>query len=99
MELPADVTSVLTQLFAEAQHALEDDDWETARSAVSSAATVAEHKVPADMLADQLQHGCARVQSLLDAGQPRAATEYLAAMERRVADSGEYGRGGPDNGH
>lgn len=99
MDLPADVTSVLTQLFAEAQRALADGDRETARSAVASAATVTEHKVPAGALADRLQHGCERVQSLLDGGQPCAATEYLAAMERRVAASGEDGGAGPDDRH
>jgi hypothetical protein len=82
--LPADVRSVLAQLFTEARDAVADGDRETARSAVDTATTVTENKVPEGPLRDRLLFGCERVTALLDADQPRAAREYLAAMARRV---------------
>jgi len=96
-DLPGDVRSVLTQLFAEGQEALAEGDPETARETVSSAEEVATNKLPEGDLRGQVLHGCGRVRRLLDADvvagdessddtdgrvEADAAVEYLAAMER-----------------
>ena len=87
---PADVLAVLTQLLAETRTALAEGDRETARETVSSAETVASNKLPGGERRDALLHGCGRVRSLLDPDdgdvEADVATEYVAAMERRLPE-------------
>jgi len=86
-DLPTDVRTVLSQLFAEGRRALADDDPATARESVTSAAAVVRNKLPEGELKREFRHGCERVLDLLDAGDSdddEAASEYLAAMERRL---------------
>ncbi|QPV64618.1 hypothetical protein I7X12_08425 [Halosimplex litoreum] len=88
-DLPTDVRTVLSQLFAEGRRALaEDDDPATARESVTSAASVVRNKLPDGEFKRELRHGCERVVDLLDTGDEPAdadaAVEYLAAMERRL---------------
>ncbi|ELZ29496.1 hypothetical protein C475_02568 [Halosimplex carlsbadense 2-9-1] len=87
-DLPTDVRTVLSQLFAEGQRALADDDRDTARESVTSAASVVRNKLPDGEFKRELRHGCERVVDLLDTGDEpadaEAAAEYLAAMERRL---------------
>lgn len=86
-DLPTDVRTVLSQLFAEGRRALADDDVTTARESVTSAAAVVRNKLPDGEFKRELRHGCERVVDLLDAGDDddaAAAAEYLAAMERRL---------------
>ncbi|QLH76553.1 hypothetical protein HZS55_04200 [Halosimplex rubrum] len=88
-DLPTDVRTVLSQLFAEGRRALGDDDTATARETVTSAAAVVRNKLPEGEFERELRHGCERVVDLLDAGDPadaEAAAEYLTAMERRLAN-------------
>jgi hypothetical protein len=87
-DLPEDVRSVLAQLFAEGQTAVERDDPATARETVTSAEEVARNKLPEGELRGRLLHGCARALDLLDPEggvEDDAAAEYLAAMERLLA--------------
>jgi hypothetical protein len=63
---PADALAVLSQLFAEGQDALADDDVDTARETVTSAETVLTNKLPEGDLRSQLLHGCDQVRLLLD---------------------------------
>jgi len=87
-DLPTDVRTVLSQLFAEGRRALADGDAATARESVTSAAAVVRNKLPDGEFKRELRHGCERVVDLLDAGDEPAdaevAAEYLAAMERRL---------------
>jgi hypothetical protein len=87
-DLPTDVQTVLSQLFAESRRALCDDDLATARESVISAASVVRNKLPDGEFKRELRHGCERVVDLLNAGDEpadaEAAAEYLAAMERRL---------------
>jgi len=86
-DLPTDVRTVLSQLFAEGRRALADDDSATARESVTSAAAVVRNKLPDGEFKRELRHGCERTLALLDAGDAddaAAAAEYLAAMGRRL---------------
>ncbi|QLH80713.1 hypothetical protein [Halosimplex pelagicum] len=87
-DLPTDVRTVLSQLFAEGRRALDENDPTTARESVTSAAAVVRNKLPESALKRELRHGCERVVDLLDTGDEpadaEAAAEYLAAMERRL---------------
>ena len=88
-DVPADVRTVLTQLFAEGQQALEADDIDTCRQTIESAEDVATNKLPEGELRDRVLHGCERVRTLLDAdgdADADAAGEFLAAMERQIPD-------------
>jgi hypothetical protein len=87
-DLPTDVIAVLSQLFAETRTALADGDLATARETISSAETVATNKLPAGDRKAALLHGCERVRDLLEEDEPKTdvATEYVAAMERRLPD-------------
>lgn len=90
-DVPTDVRTVLGQLFAEAQRALERGDTGTARESVTSAEAVVVNKLPAGELSGELRHGCERTRALLDAEadpKPEAAAGYLAAMERRLPGGG-----------
>lgn len=89
-DLPTDVVTVLSQLFAEGQRALDGDDPATARESVTSARAVVRNKLPDGEFKRELRHGCERTLELLDAAEDdpadyEAAAEYLAAMERRLA--------------
>jgi len=87
-DLPTDVRSVLTQLFATARSALDAGDVETAREAVGSAETVVTTKLPEGDRRDRLAHGCERVETLLaDEPDTAGAAAYLAAMEARLPDT------------
>lgn len=91
-DIPPDVEAVLRQLFSEGQRALENGEVTTARSVVASARTVASNKLPDGDRRDRLRHGCDRVASLLgpeDSPDAEAASEYLAAMERRLDATGD----------
>lgn len=89
-DLPSDVQETLSQLFAEGRDALAADDIETGRAAVTSAESVVTNKLPEGDRRSQLLHGCERVSRLLDSDEvdTAVATEYVAAMARRVS-SGE----------
>jgi hypothetical protein len=79
------VRSVLGQLFSAATAALEDGDADTARSAVTSARTVATNKLPPGSLRARLRHGCRRAVAAIDGDAPPAvAAEYCRAMARAV---------------
>lgn len=88
-DLPADVATVLAQLFDEGQAALDGGDPQTARESVTTAETVVTNKLPEGPLREQFLHGCARTRRLLDSDEdvePEAAAEYLAAMARRLPE-------------
>jgi len=85
--LPPDVYAVLNQLLAEAGEAIEAGEHDTARSAVDSAATVTENKVPPGLQRERLAHCCDTVTELLDSEDAESATvarEYLRAMGDRL---------------
>jgi len=87
-DLPTDVRTVLDQLFTEGQRALEAEELDTVREAVTSAKSAITNKLPESELRTELLHGCERIAVLLDAegdAEPAVAAEYLAAMERRLA--------------
>ncbi len=86
-DIPTDVQDTLAQLFEECATALEAGDLDTARETASSARSVATNKLPGGDLRDHLLHGCDRVEALLDPDEEveaDAATEYVAAMRRRL---------------
>jgi len=87
-DVPPDVDSVLTQLFDEGRKAFERGEVATGVSAVTSAGTVARHKLPESPLRERLLHGCERVETVATAPDDdhAVAAEYVAAMERRLAD-------------
>ncbi len=87
-DVPPDVEAVLTQLLEEAQEAFETGDSETGVEAVTSAATVARTKLPEGDLRAQVLHGCERVEALAgEGGNTAVAVEYVAATERRLAET------------
>jgi hypothetical protein len=67
-DLPPDVRTVLTQLFAEGREALAAGDREVALDAVTTAETVATNKLPEGPLRGRLLHGCGRVRALAGDG-------------------------------
>jgi len=83
-DVPADVETVLCQLFAAGRKALDNGEVETCRQTVDSAESVATNKLPAGRHREWILHGCWRVRSLLTEAETTAAKEYLSAMERRV---------------
>jgi hypothetical protein len=87
-DVPPDVDDVLAQLFDEGRTAFEQGDVETGVSAVTSAATVARNKLPESALREAILHGCERAEAVATAedGDSAVAAEYVAAMERRLAD-------------
>lgn len=89
MDVPADVESVLTQLFGEAQGAFEDGDGETGVAALTSARAVATNKLPESRLRAQLLHGCERALAAADDEESGVAAEYAASMERRLAGAAD----------
>ncbi len=88
-DVPADVESVLSQLFEEAGDAFDRGDVETAVSAVATASEVATNKLPDSEFRSQLLHGCERAEAVAtgEDGDTAAAAEYVAAMERRLAEA------------
>ncbi|MFC7136815.1 hypothetical protein [Halobaculum litoreum] len=82
-DLPADVEAALTQLVEAARDAVRDGRTDDALAAVDTARTVASNKLPAGDRRDRLVHGCDRVADLA-ADDPAVATEYLAALRRRL---------------
>jgi hypothetical protein len=82
-DLPADVRATLAQLFAEAGEAARDGRTDVAVSALETAATVVENKVPEGELKRRLDHGCARAVATAES-EPLVAAEYCAAMRERV---------------
>lgn len=90
-DVPPDVEAVLSQLFAEAQEALENGDVETAVSAVTSAATVVRNKLPEGTLRGELRHGCERMQAAVSGDEQNVAVavEYLTVMRSRLEDSND----------
>jgi hypothetical protein len=88
-DVPPDVEAVLTQLFQEARSAFEDSDTETGVAALTSASSVVNNKLPNGPLRDRLLHGCERAQAVATAADDDAevAAEYVASMERRLADA------------
>jgi hypothetical protein len=89
-DIPADVRSVLTQLFAEGQTALAAGDIQVARDVLTTAETVVTNKLPRGPVRDRLLHGCARVDSLLDAN----ASDIPPHSEE---DEGNHNRNHDDN--
>ena len=87
-DVPPDVDSVLTQLFEEGREAFERGQVETGVSTVTSAATVARTKLPESALREEILHGCERAQAVATAenSDSAVAAEYVAAIERRLAD-------------
>jgi len=89
VDVPADVESVLTQLFGEAAAAFESGDTKTGVAAVTSAATVATNKLPEGNLREQVLHGCERTEELATADdEPAVAAEYATLLEQRVTTAG-----------
>ncbi|NLV08481.1 hypothetical protein GOC74_00835 [Halomicrobium mukohataei] len=88
--LPPDVYAVLDQLLTEAGRAVARGDHETASSAVDSAATVTENKVPPGPQRRLLEHCCETVTGLLEAEDTDAALirEYLRATSERLVVEG-----------
>lgn len=90
--LPPDVHAVIDQLLEEAGAAVSASEYDTARSAVDSVATVTENKVPPGPQRDLLEHCCETVADLLDADEieDELVREYLRATRDRlaVADGG-----------
>jgi len=85
-DVPADVGAVLAQLFGGASDAFERGDAETGVAAVTSAASVARHKLPAGTLRERLLHGCERAEQAAVEGDLTVAAEYAASMARRLAE-------------
>lgn len=87
-DVPHDVDDVLTQLLSEARAAFREEDIETGLSAVSSASTVAEHKLPEGRLRGRLLHGCEETNEVAGGSEPdtELAAEYVHAMERLLTD-------------
>lgn len=87
-DVPPDVDSVLTQLFHEGRKAFEQGEVATGVSAVTSAGTVAQHKLPESPLRERLLHGCERAETVAISADDDStvAAEYVAAMERCLAD-------------
>ena len=85
--LPPDVFAVLDQLLEEAGVAVSAGEYDTARSAVDSAATVTENKVPPGLQREILEHCCATVTDLLAADEieDELIREYLRATRERLA--------------
>jgi hypothetical protein len=83
-DLPADVETVLAQLFSGGQDALERGEIETGRQIVGSAASVVRNKLPAGERKERLLFGCDRVRERLNDGETEVAGEYLAAMKREL---------------
>jgi hypothetical protein len=83
-DLPADVETVLAQLFTGGQEALEREEIEPCREILDSAEAVIASKIPAGKRKERLRFGCERVRARLDDGESDVAAEYLAAMERRM---------------
>lgn len=88
-DVPPDVEAVLTQLFEESREAFERGDRETGVATVTSAATVARTKLPECTLRAHVLHGCERAEAVTTAedDDTAVAAEYVAAMERRLADA------------
>jgi len=88
--LPPDVYAVLDQLLGEAADAIADGEYDTARSAIDSVATVTENKVPAGPPRARLEHCCETVTGLLAEGEEddAVAREYLRAMGERLSVEG-----------
>ena len=84
--LPPDVYAVLDQLLDEATVAVQAGEYDTARSAVDSAATVTENKVPPGRQRALLEHCCETVRELLGADEIEDAlvSEYLRATGDRL---------------
>ena len=83
IDLPADVEATLTQLLAEAAAAARRREGEAVSAIVDTVETVVRNKVPAGLLSERLEHGCASVERLV-VDEPLVAAEYLDAMERLV---------------
>lgn len=83
VDLPADVEATLTQLLAEAAAAARRREGEAVSAIVDTVETVVRNKVPAGLLCERLEHGCASVERLA-VDEPLVAAEYLDAMERLV---------------
>lgn len=81
-DLPADVEATLTQALAEAND--RTDDPETVRKLLDTVRRVATNKLPEGTLREQLLFGCDRARSALDDDDRVAASEYIAAMQRRI---------------
>lgn len=88
-DVPPDVEEVLGQLFAEGREAFERGDVETAVEAVTSAAAVVDNKLPEGPLRERLLYGCERAEAVAtgDDSDTAVAAEYVASMERRLADA------------
>lgn len=84
-DLPADVTSALTQLIVGARTAIREGKPDEAVDAVDTAATVATNKLPPGDRRETILYGCSRVRDLA-ADDPPVATEYLEAMRRRLPE-------------
>lgn len=84
-DVPADIQTVLRQLFAGGQEALDRGEMEPCREILNSAEAVISNKLPAGKRKERLRFGCERVRARLDDGETALAKEYLAAMERRIA--------------
>jgi hypothetical protein len=83
-DLPADIETVLAQVFAGGQEALERGDVESCRQIIESAEAVISNKLPAGQRKERLRFGCERARAGLNDGETELAEEYLAAMERRL---------------
>lgn len=85
-DVPTDVETVLAQLFAAGQDALEEESFDTCRQVVGSIESVATNKLPEGDRRARLLHGCERIRELLAENEVAAAAEYLRAMDAQLAE-------------
>ncbi|MFC7071609.1 hypothetical protein ACFQJ7_17000 [Halovenus rubra] len=89
MNVPEDIASVLSQLCRESSAAFKRGDRETGVAAITSAATVADNKLPESDLRQQVLHGCERAETVATADESElgVAAEYAASIERHLDET------------
>ena len=85
-DVPTDVETVLTQLFAAGQDAIDEGNIDTCRQVVGSVESVATNKLAEGKRKERLVHGCERVRKLLAEEEYTVAAEYLRAMDEQLTD-------------
>lgn len=82
-ELPADVSSSLSELLDRGTNAARSRDDRTLESVLDSVETLAHHDVADDEARETLLHGCQRARATMSS-EPLVAAEYLESMARLV---------------